>query len=422
MRREKYKDYIAAGVTAFATLSATLLFAFALEHIQVVHNVISEVCLILRPVFYGMVMAFLLLPIHRFVRNFLESLTPEEHLKQGKACAVINFIAIMSSVIFAAAMIYLLLLMVLPQVYLSIVGIINSLPQYFSGLQAWVIEFFQQNPNLEAAIAPHYESIVVSVQDWLQSEIYTNFATVDSTLQWIKTTILPSLSSAALSLTSVVMAVYSVLWDLFIAVIVTIYLLMKKDMLAAQSKKIVYSIFKTRVGDLIVDETRSVYRIFSGFIIGKILDSLIIGIICLICCNLFKFPYPVLVSTIVGVTNVIPFFGPFIGAVPSAILIFLVSPRQCIYFVIFILVLQQFDGNILGPKILGDSTGIDAFWVLFSILLFGGLFGFAGMVLGVPVFAVFFSIVRRLVRNGLRKHGLPEETERYVGKTPHLSE
>ena len=149
---------------------------------------------------------------------------------------------------------------------------------------------------------------------------------------------------------------------------------------------------------------------------------LIIGIIALVFCNLLKFPYPMLLAVIIGVTNVIPFFGPFIGAIPCALLILLVSPLQCVYFCIFVLILQQFDGNILGPKILGDSTGLDSFWVLFSILLFGGLFGFAGMVLGVPVFAMFYSIVSRLVRYGLRKRSLPEDTDAYLGKTEPLAE
>ena len=166
-----------------------------------------------------------------------------------------------------------------------------------------------------------------------------------------------------------------------------------------------------------MEETRSAYRILSGFINGKLLDSLIIGIIALVCCNLLKFPYPMLLAVIIGVTNVIPFFGPFIGAIPCALLILLVSPLQCVYFCIFVLILQQFDGNILGPKILGDSTGLDSFWVLFSILLFGGLFGFAGMVLGVPVFAMFYSVISRLVRFGLRKKSLPEDTAVYLGKT-----
>ena len=210
--------------------------------------------------------------------------------------------------------------------------------------------------------------------------------------------------------------------DLLIALIVSVYVLVRKDKFAAQSKKITYSIFPTRIADFLVEETRSAYRILSGFINGKLLDSLIIGIIALVCCNLLKFPYPMLLAVIIGVTNVIPFFGPFIGAIPCALLILLVSPLQCLYFCIFVLILQQFDGNILGPKILGDSTGLDSFWVLFSILLFGGLFGFGGMVLGVPVFAMFYSVVSRLVRCGLRRKALPEDTAAYLGKTGPLAE
>ena len=155
--------------------------------------------------------------------------------------------------------------------------------------------------------------------------------------------------------------------------------------------------------------------------IGKILDSAIIGLLCFIGLTILNMPYTMLVSVIVGVTNVIPFFGPYIGAIPSAILIALEDPMKGVYFLIFILVLQQFDGNILGPKILGDSTGLASFWVLFSILLFGGLFGFAGMVLGVPVFAMFYSVVNRLVRYGLGKRKLPVETQEYLGRTGPLS-
>ena len=205
--------------------------------------------------------------------------------------------------------------------------------------------------------------------------------------------------------------------DLLIAIIVSVYLLARKDIFAAQSKKIVYSLFRTDIADLLVEETRNAYKIMSGFINGKLVDSLIIGVICLVCCNLLKFPYPALIATIVGVTNIIPFFGPFIGAIPCGLLILLVSPIKAVYFAIFILVLQQFDGNILGPKILGDSTGLASFWVLFSILLFGGVFGFAGMVLGVPVFAMIYSVISRMVAQGLRSRGLPVETEDYMGKT-----
>ena len=212
-----------------------------------------------------------------------------------------------------------------------------------------------------------------------------------------------------------------VLKDILIGLIVSVYLLARKDTFAAQSKKIIYSLLPTRYGDLVVEEVRSAYRIMSGFINGKLVDSAIIGVICLICCNILRFPYPALVATIIGVTNIVPFFGPFIGAIPCFFLILLVNPLQAVYFALFVLVLQQFDGNILGPKILGDSTGLASFWVLFSILLFGGLFGFAGMVLGVPVFAMLYSILSRLVARGLRQRGLPVETAQYMGKTEAFS-
>ena len=156
--------------------------------------------------------------------------------------------------------------------------------------------------------------------------------------------------------------------------------------------------------------------IFSGFVRGKLLDSLIIGILCFICCSILKMPYTPLVSVVVGVTNVIPFFGPFLGAVPSAFLILLVSPKQCLVFVIFIVILQQFDGNILGPKILGDATGISSFWVIVAILVGGGFAGVLGMFIGVPVFACIQELLKFLMDRRLRKRNMPTEAYAYVGR------
>ena len=241
-------------------------------------------------------------------------------------------------------------------------------------------------------------------------------------MSWFQQEIVPRLTSMFSSVSAVFIALLMLAKDLLIAVIVSVYLLARKDIFSAQAKKIVYSVCETRWADLIVEEVRNAYRIMSGFINGKLLDSLIIGIIALVCCNLFNFPYPALLAVIIGVTNVIPFFGPFIGAIPCALLSPSSSVLSSVFIsVIFILVLQQFDGNIQAPKILGDSTGLASFWVLFSILLFGGLFGFVGMVLGVPVFAMFYSVVNRLVRYGLGKRKLPVETQEYLGRTGPLS-
>ena len=208
-----------------------------------------------------------------------------------------------------------------------------------------------------------------------------------------------------------------VLLNVLVGLIIAAYLLFSKEKFIGQSKKIVYAILPVRQANVIVHTVRKSNEIFGGFISGKILDSAIIGVLCYIVLSIMQMPYTLLVSVIVGVTNVIPFFGPFIGGIPSAIIIALASPIQGLYFVIFVIVLQQLDGNIIGPKILGDSTGLSPFWVVFAILVGGGLFGFTGMVLGVPAFAVVYYIISNVISYILRKRKLPDDTGVYIAAT-----
>lgn len=420
MKRSQYQSYIRLGITAFLVLASAIILHFLLLRHETVFRFLGEVAQILRPIFMGMVLAFLLLPIHRHIMDFFDAILPLATTQKATVRKALSLIAIFLSLTVAALLIYMLLAMLLPQLYFSIVGFIQSIPDYIEGIEAWLQTFLEDNPSIQAALVQYFSDLSVSVETWLQNEILPNLESVTSALTWIRYQVLPNLTGVVTGVSTVVISTTILLKDIFIAVIVSFYLLIRKEIFAAQSKKIVYSIFATKYADLIVEESRNAYRILSGFINGKLLDSLIIGIICFVCCNWFEFPYPTLVATIVGVTNIIPFFGPFIGAIPCSILIFLVEPMKCVYFVLFILALQQFDGNILGPKILGESTGLASFWVLFSILLFGGLFGFAGMVLGVPVFAMIYSILQRLVIRGLRRRGLPVDTEQYIGKTPPL--
>ena len=418
MKQRKFGPYIAAGVTAFAVIAAAILMFFLIYHISAVKALLDTLGYILRPIFYGLVLAFLLLPIQRGIYEFLQEWLKEIWVNWPRKNGMLRFASILLSLAFAVLVVYILLAMVLPQLYSSIVGLVNACPGYIDSVQQWLTDFFRDNPDLQEAVLPYYNSASESLEKWFtENGLLSNFQSADATIEWVQEEVFPRLSGVFSGVYAGLWAMVMLLKDLLIALIVSVYVLVRKDKFAAQSKKITYSIFPTRIADFLVEETRSAYRILSGFINGKLLDSLIIGIIALVCCNLLKFPYPMLLAVIIGVTNVIPFFGPFIGAIPCALLILLVSPLQCLYFCIFILVLQQFDGNILGPKILGDSTGLDSFWVLFSILLFGGLFGFAGMVLGVPVFAMFYSVISRLVRYGLRKKSLPEDTAVYLGKT-----
>lgn len=214
--------------------------------------------------------------------------------------------------------------------------------------------------------------------------------------------------------TTGVIGVVKILFNVIIGIIISIYVLMSKEVFIGQSKKVVYAMFSGKKANAIIHTVHKSNEIFGGFISGKILDSLIIGILCFICLYFMKMPYSVLVSVIVGVTNVIPFFGPYLGAVPSTILIMLANPIQGLYFVIFILVLQQIDGNIIGPKILGDSTGLSSFWVVFAILMGGGLFGIPGMIIGVPLFAVIFYILRRALNYIIQKKQLPLDSKNYI--------
>lgn len=417
MGRNDKRSYFAAGVTAFAVVAAALCLFFVLFHLRDVANFFHMLCGILRPIFMGAVIAFLLLPVHRNILRFMTAITSDKHKTDQRSLAFLNFIAIILSLLLAFFLFYLLLAMVIPQVYQSVVGLVQSIPDYIEVIQGFLQTFFEDNPDIQTSVMSIYNSAATSLEQWLNSDILPNLESLSTTLQWVRTTVMPNLTGVVAGVSGMVVSFLVLVKDLLIAIIVSVYLLVRKDVFAAQGKKIIYSVLPTRAADLVIEEVRNAYKIMSGFINGKLVDSLIIGVICLVCCNLFNFPYPALVAVIVGVTNIIPFFGPFIGAIPCGLLIFLVNPLQAIYFAIFILVLQQFDGNILGPRILGETTGLASFWVLFSILLFGGLFGFAGMVLGVPVFAMFYSVVSRLVAYGLRTRGLPQKTEEYMGKT-----
>ena len=422
MKNNQNRTYLRAGITAFLVIMASTVFFFCMAHFQEVMAQIAFVGKILRPISIGLIIAFLLLPIHKRILGFLtDHLGHDKKGRPRENGGLLKGISILLSLTFAFVVLYILLAMVIPQVYLSIVGLVKSIPQYINTAENWIMGFLEDNPEIQDMFFSVYNPAAISFEEWLNDKIIPNLDSLAATLEWMKVTLLPNISGVISNVSSLVMQILMVGKDLFIGIIVSVYLLASKDTFAAQTKKIVYSLLPTRYGDLLVAETRNAYRIMSGFINGKLLDSLIIGIITLFCCNLFNFPYADLIAMIIGVTNIIPFFGPFIGAIPSAFLILLVDPLKFLYFCIFVFVLQQFDGNILGPKILGETTGLASFWVLFSIILSGGLFGFGGMVLGVPCFAILYSVLRRLVAKGLRRRKLPVATADYIGLTDRLA-
>ena len=396
MKNPRFKNYIYWGTTALAVIALSVAFGFFLSRFELVSGALGKIASILMPIIYGAVLAYLMLPIYNKTRA-CTTLKLKTVMKSESAIGKLAKTAgTLVSLIVLFAIVAGLFSMIIPQIYTSIIGLQESIGEYINNLTLWMTKLFEDNPDVQQAVMPYYEQAVEEFQKWLTEKLVPNMSMI-----------IGQLSTGLLNVVTVVK-------NILIGVIVMVYFLNIKDTLAAQSKKIIYSVFKLKEANRIVSEVRFAHGVFGGFITGKLLDSLIIGIMCFFALKCLKMPYVLLISVIKGVTNVIPFFGPFIGAIPSAFLILLVSPMKCLYFLIFILILQQFDGNILGPKILGDSTGLPSFWVLFSILLFGGLFGFVGMIIAVPLFAVIYRLTATYVSSALRKKDLSARTEDYL--------
>ena len=403
MKNPRFKNYMYWGTTALAVIALSVAFGFFLSRFELVSGALGKIASILMPIIYGAVLAYLMLPIYNKTRSYTNQKLGKAVKDPSIADRIAKGIATLVSLIVLVVIVAGLFRMIIPEIYKSILRLQESIGEYINNLTMWMNKLFEDNQDFEQFVMPYYEQGVAEFQKWLTEKLVPNMSMI-----------IGQLSTGLLSVVTVVK-------NILIGVIVMVYFLNIKDTLSAQSKKIVYSILKLKDANRLVSEVRFAHGIFGGFITGKLLDSLIIGIMCFFAMQFMGMPYVLLISVIIGVTNVIPFFGPFIGAVPSAFLILMISPMKCLYFLIFILVLQQFDGNILGPKILGDSTGLPSFWVLFSILLFGGLLGFVGMIIGVPAFAVIYRLVSVYVSNNLKKKDLSPRTEDYM-ELDHINE
>ena len=375
MKNDKYRTYIYWGVTALAVLLLLVAAVFVVIRWSLVAALGAKIAHILAPVIYGAVFAYLLNPVYNRVQAAVMKLTKDIIPDEKGRKRLGGFFGTLASMCLLVAVVVGLISMLIPQLISSIRGVMETLPSSINNLEIWLEKILADNPDLEQQVMQHYGAAADYLQNWLTNVVVPNIYRIIG------------------SVSSGVVLVVRAVFDILIGLIVMVYLLNMKEKLLAQAKMIIYGVFPLKIANKVIEEGRYVHQVFGGFIIGKLLDSLIIGLICFVLLGFANMPYVLLVSVIVGVTNVIPFFGPFIGAIPSAFLILLSDPMKCLYFLIFVLLLQQFDGNILGPKILGDSTGLSSFWVLFSILLFGGLMGFVGMIIGVPTFAVMYRLV-----------------------------
>ena len=390
-RKRRYVYIMLAG---FGAISLSLLLFLALDRMETLSGAIDKLLGILAPFGYGGVVAYLLRPLCNHYEKFLDNFLPKKLKKAAGPLAV--GLSLVSGIL----IVYALIIMIAPQLYESVLSLWNSLPGKIDQFMTWATATFGENQEMLYFFNTSYQAIYQELEAWAQN------------------TLLPYVSNIVSIAGSGVLKVLNFVYNLLIGLFVAAYLLGSRKKFARQSVLIVRSALKPKWADLFLDEVAFVDKMFGGFIDGKIVDSAIIGVLCYIGCLVFKFPNALLISAFVGITNVIPFFGPFIGAIPSAFLILIEDPMKAVWFSLFILGLQQLDGNVIGPAILGDRTGLSSFWVLFAIILFGGLWGVFGMVVAVPLFAVIYDTIKKLVRRGLYKNEQQEIWEQYKADYP----
>lgn len=377
------KRYLKIGITGAAILASGILCAFVLFKMPVIISVLKGITEILKPFLYGVVFAYLLAPLCNKIEEKLFQIFPKA---KTKARRFICFIAIVISLCVAIAVIWLIIMMIIPQVWDSVMKIIQMVPQKLIVVNNWIEHMLENQPELQA----YFEEFSSQAESNIDSLLNVD------TIQKVQ--------SIINSLSVQLFRVLGVVKNIFLGLLISAYLLGSRKLFGAQAGLILHGVFSDKWAKIIEEEIRYTDKMFNGFLVGKIIDSAIIGLLCFAGTSIMGFEAPAFISVIIGITNIIPFFGPFIGAIPCGLLLLLENPMHCLYFIIFIFVLQQLDGNVIGPKILGNTTGVSSFWVLFAILLFGGMWGVVGMVIGVPLFAVIYDIIRKLVYRGLRKH------------------
>ncbi len=390
---QKDSKYYRLGKTLLWVIVLSALFVVTLINIGTVYASIKKIISVFSFVLYGIVFAYLMNPTLKQVEKLFQKIFSKSNMTDRGVRKLSRVLGALISLLVFIALVYGLLALVIPQIIDSLTETFSpeNLQKYYDQITNWLRQTLKGTP-LEGWMKQSDPLKVL--QNWLAEKQ-------------------ENIMSALGSVVTGAYGVGKVIFNMLIGVVVAMYLLISKERFIAQMKKLVVAVFKPRVANRVFEIGRLTNKSFGGFMVGKLIDSLIIGLISYIGMLIFGLPYPLFSSAMIGIFNIIPFFGPFIGIGIGAILIILQSPIQCLYFLIFEIILQQVDGNIIGPKILGGRLGISDFWILVSITVFGSFFGFGGMIMGVPVFTVIYTLVSEAVNKSLRKKKRSLQTEDY---------
>lgn len=397
MKWKPKNSYFKIGLTAFLVIAASMLFYFLIFHADTVGSGLSFFFNVINPIIYGFVFAFVLNPFFQLIENIFIKIVSKTkwHPKQLARKAIRIFCALLTAALFIL-IIYALIAQLIPELIKSIRNIIAHYNDYVTNLKNWFNSTFTSDSTADSGTQQFVADVMAKASKWIQD------------------TLSPQMDGLMGKITSSLISILVFFKNAFLGLIISVYILIEKDFIKSRSTRLVYALFSIHTGNRIVRNLRFVDEKFGGFLIGKMIDSSILGIICYFCLLIPRMPYALLIAVFVGVTDFIPFFGPFIGAIPSFILLFVVNPWYALYFAIMILVLQQLDGNLLAPKILGDSVGVSSFLVLISIVIGGGLFGVIGMVIAVPVCAIIVALIQSFVIKQADKKQIPGELDPYV--------
>ncbi|MBR5740703.1 MAG: AI-2E family transporter [Firmicutes bacterium] len=400
-RTFKKGEYFKAGLTIFLVGLALIICFYYITHFSVITAAWRKINKILTPFYIGLIMSYLLCPLYNWAVGLFYKLikkkarTPKKALKLSRALGTLVAMIVMVAVIVGVV------LLIIPSMYDSIVNLVDRMPGYFQQTQALIENASDSDNKIVQYLGNNMDDISERVTNWFQEKV------------------LPASSEIVAVVSSSVVSTIKGVINFFIAIVITVYVLNSKEKFIAQVQKLILSVFSRERAEKIFELGRITNTTFGGFISGKVMDSVIIGILCYILLLILKIPMAVLIAVIIGVTNIIPFFGPFIGAVPSALLLVIISPMAALKFIIMVFALQQVDGYIIGPKILGNTTRLSGFWVMFAILVGGGLFGFPGMILGVPVFAVIYIYCSRVINKSLKRKDIETNTLTYEDFTKY---
>lgn len=385
MKKRLNGNHIILSLYAFGVICASIIFWLFLNNFESVRSAFSFLTDILSPFIYAVVIAYLLNPLMRMAekRIFRFKKKNKPSLQRGLSVAF--------AYIVGALIVAVFLVSIIPQLTHSVETLIGNFNSYTDNFRKISDDFLAKFPVLGNVFGEGIESF---------NDIIDSFITI---LKDSLPLIMDTMKQGAIELK-----------NFFLGLIISVYLLFGKEKILSQLKKLLAAIFSKEFLTKLLGVSKFTHETISDFLVGKLLDSAIVGILCFISMSILNLDYSLLISFIVGITNIIPYFGPFIGAIPSIFILFIVNPMDAVWFSILILVLQQIDGNIIGPKILGESLGLSSFWIIFAIIVMSGFFGIVGMFLGVPIFAVIYDLVSKVVNKRLTEKNLPTDTESYL--------